>query len=199
MQHLPVSVREVIFCCCDDESQKALAQTSQAFWRSYCVLKCIPQCNKFIPDPYLTPRQHWRETCTKQAAALLASQFRNDLVLKPNLSAAFPDHDSCYHASLVGHLSTNHLRFILQHPNLLCAGLDHYFGSYVVDRFTDRLLAISSHATDVIMLMLKVYHTMMIVSGRQASPILSWKSLEAYLGQYQSRPAAILLCITSLP
>ena len=107
----------------------------------------------------LTYCQHWRDVLTFQAAGKLGLQFRVDMELRPLTSSIFPGHDRCYHASLTGQISLSHLKFILQHPDLVGADFDRKFGSEVAEQFLDKLQEVSSNTTQVVMLTLKLYHS----------------------------------------
>ena len=157
MQHLPVSLQEAIFRC-DNDSQNVLGQTCQVFWRLYHELVCVQRSGSAQHNSS-TARAYWRIVSTEQSAATLARQFRVGMELRPLTTTMITGSSRCYHISLVGHLDLSHLKFILQHPDLLGADLHHAFGSRVANCLSRIIDLMSSQTTQVVMLTLKVYHS----------------------------------------
>ena len=159
MPDLPASLQEAIFCHCDSKSQFALAQTSKPFWKMYHTLKCISPYNGCQPTDYHTACRKWRRDATEAAAARFARQFRADMHLKALKPTFHPNDDSCYHASLVGHLTQMHLQFRFEHPQLQEAELHNCLSEIAVGRLHEALQVDAINATKVVMFTLQVYHS----------------------------------------
>ena len=97
----------------------------------------------------------WRREVTNYAAARFSGRFRADMQLKPMNPTFLPSNDSCYHASVVGHLSQRHLQYLLQHPDPDSGG----FAEYAVGQLVEALKVDASNNTRVVLLTLKVYHS----------------------------------------
>ena len=159
MPDLPASLQDAIFCRCDVKSQYSLAQTCRVFWNLYHHVKCVPLYPGCQPTYKYTACHKWRQDATEAAAARFARQFRADMPIKALKPTFLPDNDSCYHASLVGHLSQRHLHFLLQHPQPEQAWAYGYFSEHAVNRLDEALKVDANNATRIVLFTLKVYHS----------------------------------------